>query len=136
MGIVVLDAGPVIAVLDESDPHHQVATRAFQRVLEQGHDFVLPATAYAETMVGPFRGGSEAVRIVDLFLADVPVDIEPANHSHSRWAARLQAMYGSKLRLPDALVVATAANLGAEQILTTDARWPDFEMFDLRVEVV
>ena len=32
--------------------------------------------------------------------------------------------FGPALRLPDALVVATALVLGAEEIVTTDAGWP------------
>jgi hypothetical protein len=37
------------------------------------------------------------------------------------------------VRLPDALVIATALELGAERVTTTDGRWPTLP---LRVEVV
>jgi len=33
-----------------------------------------------------------------------------------------------KLRLPDALVVATAIELGATRVLTTDRGWPSLEV--------
>jgi hypothetical protein len=32
------------------------------------------------------------------------------------------------LRLPDALVIATAIHLRADRVLTTDAHWPTTEM--------
>jgi predicted nucleic acid-binding protein len=40
-------------------------------------------------------------------------------------AAQLRAQHGPRLRLPDALVVATALELSADRLLTTDKRWPD-----------
>ena len=38
-------------------------------------------------------------------------------------AARLRARHRS-LRLPDALVIATAMLAGADQLVTTDRKWP------------
>jgi predicted nucleic acid-binding protein len=38
--------------------------------------------------------------------------------------AALRAAHGTSLRLPDALVVATAIVRSADRILTTDAGWP------------
>jgi hypothetical protein len=40
-------------------------------------------------------------------------------------AAELRARHGNRLRLPDALVVATAIVLEADRVVTTEARWPD-----------
>ena len=48
----------------------------------------------------------------------VPLDIEAAIV-----AARLRAAHKG-LRLPDALVIATATNAAADQLITTDQRWP------------
>ena len=43
----------------------------------------------------------------------------------AREAAALRARHGRALRLSDALILATATVAGADQVLTTDARWPD-----------
>jgi len=40
-------------------------------------------------------------------------------------AAVLRAAPGARLRLPDALVLATAQHLHASRVLTTDRGWPD-----------
>jgi hypothetical protein len=43
----------------------------------------------------------------------------------AKWLERLPSGgHGTKLRLPDALVVATAVELRAGLLLTTDAGWP------------
>jgi hypothetical protein len=36
----------------------------------------------------------------------------------------LRARHGTRLRLPDALVLATALHLAADRAVTTDAGWP------------
>ena len=39
-------------------------------------------------------------------------------------AAQLRAQHGPRLHLPDALVLATAIQLRADRVLTTDRGWP------------
>jgi predicted nucleic acid-binding protein len=48
-------------------------------------------------------------------------------------AARLRAQHGRVLRLPDALVLATAAVLGADRVMTTDT---DLEGRGVDVELI
>jgi predicted nucleic acid-binding protein len=124
VALTVLDAGGVIAILDASDTHHVAAVAAVMSAIERGDDLVLPASAYAEILVAPHRRGDEAVATVDAFVDAVPARVEPATRSIAAIAAELRARHGPKLRLPDALVVATALALGAERVITTDARWP------------
>ena len=133
MALTVLDAGVVIAVLDGSDVHHRAVMAALTTAIERGDDLVLPASAYAEILVAPYRRGSAAVETVDAFLDALPAAVEPANRIVAARAAELRAKHGSRLRLPDALVVATAMVLGAERVITTDGRWP---RLPLRVEVI
>lgn len=123
MGLIVLDAGIVIALLDSTDSHHVAARAALRRVLGQGHELVIPASAYAETLVAPYRSGPEAVATVDGFLDALPATVSPTSRAIASQAARLRALHRA-LRLPDALVIATAVALGAEVLLTTDSRWP------------
>ena len=124
MGLTVLDAGIVIAVLDTSDAHHVASVQALRDARESGAALVVPASAYAEALVGPSRRGDEAVATVDAFLDALPAAVEPATRDVAREAAALRAMHGRGLRLPDALVLATATIVGADLVLTTDADWP------------
>ena len=133
MALTVLDAGVVIAVLDGSDVHHRAGVAALTTAIERGDDLVLPASACAEILVAPYRRGSAAVETVDAFLDALPATVEPATRIVAARAAELRAKHGSRLRLPDALVVATAMVLGAERVVTTDGRWPHLLV---RVEVI
>jgi len=124
VALTVLDAGVLIGVLDASDAHHHAAKRAVSASVERGDSIIVPASAYAECLVGPSRSGREAVRAVDVFLADLAAEVEPATRQVSARAAQLRARHGKRLRLPDALVLATAIHLGADRVLTTDSGWP------------
>jgi len=124
MALTILDAGVVIAILDSDDAHHAAAREAVRGALARGDGLALPASAYAEVLVGPYRQSDEAAATVDTFLAALPARVEPATREIASAAARLRARHGARLRLPDALVVATAQLLQAGQLLTTDADWP------------
>jgi len=124
VGLTVLDASIVIAILDDSDPHHDAARAALAARREAGDRLVLPASAYAETLVGAFRAEGEAVQTVDAFLAAVPVTIEPVTSIVATHAARLRAEHGRRLPLPDAFVVGTAVALAADRLVTADRSWP------------
>ena len=124
MGLTVLDAGVIIGVLDARDPHHDASVRALTAVVNDGDAIAVPASAYAEALVGPARRGPSARRTVDDFLADLAAEVEPITRQAAARAAMLRATHGRRLKLPDALVVAIAMHLGAERILTTDRRWP------------
>lgn len=125
MALTILDAGVVIAILDGSDVHHDAATSAVATAMARGDDLVLPASAYAEVLVAPHRRGADAVATVEAFLDALPAVVAPATRTVAARAAELRARHGGRIRLPDALVIATALALGAERVITTDARWPD-----------
>ncbi len=133
MGLTVLDAGILIAILDAHDVHHRTSRDAVAAALQGGATLVLPASGYAEVLVAPFRRGAEAASEVDAFVDALPAVVEPATRTVARAAAELRARYANRLRLPDALVVATAIELGADRVITTDAGWPDLPV---SVEVV
>lgn len=124
MGLTVLDAGVVIALLDASDVHYAAAVASVRMARDRGDVLVLPASAYAECLVAPNRRGADAVAVVDRFLDALPARVEPADRAIAATAAALRATHGTALRLPDGLVIATAIVLGADRIVTTDAGWP------------
>jgi predicted nucleic acid-binding protein len=119
VAITVLDASVVIAFLDAQDAHHAATVKAVARV--RGQELVLPGSAYAEVLVDPWRVGPEAVAVVKRFLAELGVRIEPLTADVAERAARLRSGHRS-LRLPDALVLATAEALDAIA-LTADRSW-------------
>jgi predicted nucleic acid-binding protein len=124
MALTILDAGIVIAVLDSNDAHHIPARAALAAARGRGEELAVPSSAYAEILVGPFRQGPAAAARVDEFLAALPARVESATREIAATAAKLRAQHGTQLRLPDALVVATAVELNAALLLTTDAGWP------------
>lgn len=120
MALVVLDASVVIAFLDPDDGLHAAAVKA---LTEHQHDeLVIPLTVYAEILVAPYRRGAEAVAEVEAFLADFAVHTDEMTPAVARAAARLRSESRS-LRLPDALVLATADEREAERVLTGDESW-------------
>jgi predicted nucleic acid-binding protein len=132
VGAVVLDASVVLALLDPEDALHQAATHAVRQHRAEGARFVLPASVLAEVLVGVARLGDEALdqsrsQIVAAFGTPVPLDESVAVN-----AARLRARHRS-LRLPDAVVLATAQVLDAHVVLTGDRQW---DRVDSRVKLI
>jgi predicted nucleic acid-binding protein len=124
MALTVVDAGIVIAVLDPADAHHVASVDAVRRAIASGETLVVPVSAYAEVLVAPYRRDAGSAAVVDSFIDALPATVKPITREIARVAAQLRARHGTRLRLPDALVVATALELSADRLLTTDRRWP------------
>lgn len=122
MGLTILDAGVVIAGLDADDAHHGPAADAIRAAWERHDSLVVPASAYAEILVRPASRGATTVARVDAALDALAISVADATRAIARRAAVLRARRTS-LRLPDALVIATAVELDADHLLTTDRRW-------------
>ena len=133
MALVVVDAGVLIGALDSDDRHHEEAVQALRWRTDEPREWLVPASVFAEILVGPFRHGREQVELVESFLLELPARIESATPGIAREAARLRADHGGRLKLPDALVVATALEADADALLTTDRNWPSV---GVRIEVV
>lgn len=123
MGLIHLDAGVVIGFLDADDAHHQSAAQALAAALRSGDRLAMAASAFAECLVGPSRRGERAVATVSDLFAQLPIDIVDLDAGTARRAAALRAKHAA-LRLPDALVIATASERSADHLITTDRRWP------------
>ena len=134
MALTVVDAGVVIGFLDETDAHHRAARAALEDAVERADRLVLPASGYAEALVGPSRRGADAVAIVDRFFARLPIEIVPLGTEVAAAAAGLRARHRS-VKLPDALIIATAIVLDADRVLTTDRRWPPKGKLGLRATI-
>jgi predicted nucleic acid-binding protein len=121
VAVVVLDASVVIAFRDPAGALHARAVAAFRSC--SADEFVLPASVYAEVLVGPFRHGPLAVTSLEEFIGDFGVQIVPLTAEIACHAASLRAQTAS-LRLPDAFVLATGEMLNAASVLTGDGTWP------------
>lgn len=134
MGLTVLDAGVVIGVLDREDAHHAEAHASLHEALHRSEGLALPASAFAEALVGPSGRGPDAVAVVQELVDRLPIDVVPLDADTARAAARLRSEHRA-LKLPDALVIATAITLDADLLLTTDRRWPSRRRLGMRAEV-
>jgi predicted nucleic acid-binding protein len=123
MAVIHLDAGVLIAFLDQSDAHHHSATNALHEARSSGDRLRMAASAVAEALVGPWRRGETAARTVRDVLEALPIDVLPLDLPTADVAARLRGSHRG-LRLPDALVIATAVTAEADRLVTTDRGWP------------
>lgn len=132
MGTVVLDTSVVLALLDPDDALHSPAVTAVRRYYAARDRLMLPAVVLAEVLVGAARRGEAELRthrhqITATFGSPVPVDEAVAVA-----AASLRARHRS-LRMPDALVLATAEVTAADVVLTGDKKWATL---DPKVELI
>jgi predicted nucleic acid-binding protein len=123
VGLIHLDAGVVIGLLDADDAHHDSANAALARVMRTGDRVAMAASAFAECLVGPQRRGPRAVAVVDDVVDRLPIEIVERDREIARTAPSLRATH-TQVRQPDALVLATAMEESADELLTTDRKWP------------
>ena len=118
MALIVLDASVLMALLDPADALHDAATAAIEE--HAAEDLRIPASAYSESLVGPARRGeADAAKGA---VAALLLDVVPITARIAEEAAELRARH-AKLRLPDALVIATGVALEADRVITGDTAW-------------
>lgn len=123
MGAVVVDAGVLIGALERADAHHASSVEVFRNAKARGHDVLLPASALSEVLVGAARRGDAEARAMFGRIDRAGVRVVTIDAAVAQDAALLRAKHRS-LRLPDALVIASARVCGAEELVTTDRGWP------------
>lgn len=134
MGLTVIDAGVVIGFLDHNDAHHLTAEQALRDIVDRNDQIVLAASAFAEALVAPSRSGTDAVATVRELIDRVPIHVSPLDDKTAIVAAELRARHRT-IKLPDALVVATAIVLAADHLVTTDRKWPARSKLGLRAAI-
>lgn len=93
----------------------------------------IAASALAESLVGPARRSPKAIELVRTVIDRLPVAVVELDAEIATQAAVLRAQHRS-LKLPEALVIATAAISDTDRLITTDRRWPSAKA--MRVTVV
>ena len=135
MGLIHIDAGVIIGFLDTDDAHHASARRQLAEAAEGNQQLAIAASAIAECLVAPARRGEAEIQIALELMNRLPISVIHLDAATATQAARLRARHRS-LRLPDALVIATAASAGADQLVTTDHRWPSSGDMGLALDIV
>lgn len=134
MGLTHIDAGVLIAFLDGDDVHHDAARSALSNALDNAERLSIAASALAECLVGPARRSTKAVELVRTVIDRLPVSVVHLDEEIATQAAMLRARHRS-LKLPDALVIATAEHSGADHLITTDRKWPTAQAMKLTVSI-
>jgi predicted nucleic acid-binding protein len=134
MGLTHVDAGVIIAFLDRDDIHHDAARAALSRALDDAERLAIAASALAECLVGPARRSTKAVELARTIMDRLPVSVVHLDAEIATRAASLRARHRS-LKLPDALVLATAVHSDADHLITTDRRWPTAKAMKLTVSI-
>ncbi len=116
MAALILDASVLIGLLDTADAHHGSAVDDVEAADHADLPLLTPASAYSETLVSFARAG----RVTDarVAIAAMGISVEPLTAAIAETAAVLRAEHET-LRLPDAIVLATAQHLHAT-LLTYD----------------
>jgi predicted nucleic acid-binding protein len=115
---LILDASVLVGLLDAADTHHYVAVDDIEAADESGIALLTPASAYSEALVSFARAG----RVGDAreAIAGMGIEVASLTAAVAERAAELRAAH-ERLRLPDAIVLATARHLGGD-LLTYDDR--------------
>jgi predicted nucleic acid-binding protein len=109
VGTLILDASVLIGLLDTADTHHERAIDDVEAADRDGHQLLLPASAYSETLVAFARARrlAQARRAITA----MGITVVPLTDTIAERAAGLRARRAG-LRLPDAIVLATAQEIG------------------------
>jgi predicted nucleic acid-binding protein len=134
MGLTVIDAGVFIGFNNREDPHHMQSHRALVDARDRRDRVCIPVSALAESLVSPARAGDQAVEDVWDTLDRIPIDVIPLDAEVAMATADLRARHRG-LKLPDAMVVATAAVSDADHLVTTDRGWPSRKTLGLRAQI-
>lgn len=87
---------------------------------KRDHDLLIPVTAFSESIVAPYRRSRRDGQRAEAALAGLGNLVDVTRDIASR-AAQLRAT--RQIELPHALILATAMQVAADQILTLDRRW-------------
>ncbi|MEU2201460.1 type II toxin-antitoxin system VapC family toxin [Isoptericola sp. NPDC019482] len=109
--MIVLDASVVIAYLEPTDAHHESATELVVDLVADGeHDLVLHPLTAAEVLAGFVRFGTEEQAWADL--ASIGFVVRGLGEGPAAALLIARTRMQSRLKMPDAVVLATALHHG------------------------
>lgn len=115
-----LDSSILIYHLGDTAPYSALTEVAFAEISAGTPEGVLSTIAVTEALVKPFADAApEGVAAFERFVLSLPNTVLAApGYLAAKEAARLRARYG--IRAPDALLIATTREEGAQAFLTND----------------
>jgi len=120
---VLVDTSATLAYLTGSERASRAATQFFDAFVATGRNgAALSMVTVGEILVRPFRSGPSAVATAEGFLRHFgELRLVEIGYQIAREAARIRAATG--LRMPDALIIATATQTSIEILMTNDGGW-------------
>lgn len=120
-GRVGLDSSILIYHLEDLAPYAELTELVFTLLAKGGFSAILSTISVMELLVKPMASEREdQIEACERFLQGLPhTEIVAPDYEIAREAARLRGRYG--LRTPDALLLGTSLQRGAEAFLTNDA---------------
>jgi len=119
VGLTFLDTSAVVGFLDADDALHPSARSAVLGALRDGERLAVSIIGWAEALAS-VRLGHHDERVLRAFRLDLALEVVALDEPTAERAADLRV---AGLRLPDALVLASAERSGATQVVTGDRRW-------------
>jgi len=102
--------------------------------LDHGDQLFMAVSALAECLVGPARRSQRAIELVRTAIDRLPVSVVDLDTEIATRAPIRRARHRT-LKLPDAVVIATATVSGADQLTMTDRTWPTADAMELTVVI-
>jgi predicted nucleic acid-binding protein len=120
--VALLDSVAVAGFLDRDDDFHAAADARI-RELAGRHALVVSVITYSELLTGAGLG-HHPLATVRGFFRDLIDDVHAVDRAIAERAAQLRTGRAT-LKMPDALILATADVRRADLVITGDRRWTD-----------
>lgn len=122
------DAGPLVAFLDQADPHHQLAIREFAVLSRGGAVTTWPCFTEAMHLLGRGRRADIQGQLWRLVFAGALTIRDSTPPEVRRMEALMRAYANVPMDLADASIVAAAEVLGLDRVFSFDS---DFRIYQL-----
>lgn len=134
-GRVVVDSAPIIYLLEDDAVFAPRFAPFFERAEAGGHELMISTVTLAEVLTGPLRAGNErlAARYRSVLTTPPAWRLVELTVAIAHRAARIRAR--SRLRLPDAVQVATALETSSIGLVTHDRDFSSLDALSERVVV-
>ena len=134
-GRVVVDSAPIIYLLEDDAVFASRFAPFFERAEAGSHELVISTVTLAEVLTGPLRAGNErlAERYRSVLTTPPTWRLVELTAAIAHRAARIRAH--SRLRLPDAVLVATALVTSSVGVVTHDRDFSSLDALSGRVVV-
>ena len=134
-GRVVVDTAPIIYLLEDDPGFGPRFAPFFERAEAGGHELCISTVTLAEVLTGPLRAGNEglAERYRNALTTPPTWRLVELTAAIAHRAARIRAH--ARLRLPDAVQIATALETSSIGVVTHDRDFSSLDTLPERVAV-